>query len=89
MRECKVEVHDCRLFPQQGEMELTEDDGNNLSEMDNEFGEELNDEWGLEREEFQGQSKRNCSISTQVRESGITVTSAATYGGFMHHDAAF
>jgi hypothetical protein len=29
-------------------MELTEDDRNNLSEMDNEFGEELNDEWGLE-----------------------------------------
>jgi len=36
-------------------MELTEDDRNNLSEMDNEFGEELNDEWGLENlEEFQG-----------------------------------
>ena len=35
-------------------MELTEDDGNNLSEMDNEFGEELNDEWGLENlEELQ------------------------------------
>jgi hypothetical protein len=34
---------------------LTEDDRNNLSEMDNEFGEELNDEWGLENlEEFQG-----------------------------------
>ena len=29
-------------------MELTEDDGNNLGEMDNEFGEELSDEWGLE-----------------------------------------
>jgi hypothetical protein len=29
-------------------MELTEDDENNLSEMENEFGEELNDEWGLE-----------------------------------------
>jgi hypothetical protein len=29
-------------------MELTEDDVNNLSEMDNEFGVELNDEWGLE-----------------------------------------
>jgi hypothetical protein len=29
-------------------MELTKDDGNNLSEMDNEFGEELNDEWGLD-----------------------------------------
>jgi len=36
-------------------MELTEDDRNKLSEMDNEFGEELNDEWGLENlEEFQG-----------------------------------
>jgi hypothetical protein len=36
-------------------MELTEDDANNLSEMDNEFGEELNDEWGLEYlEELQG-----------------------------------
>jgi hypothetical protein len=29
-------------------MELTEDNENNLSEMENEFGEELNDEWGLE-----------------------------------------
>jgi hypothetical protein len=36
-------------------MELTEDDVSNLSEMDNEFGEELNDEWGLEYlEELQG-----------------------------------
>ena len=36
-------------------MELTEDDRNNLSEMDNEFGEELNDEWGMENlEELQG-----------------------------------
>jgi hypothetical protein len=36
-------------------MELTEDDRNNLSEMDNEFGEELNDDWGMENfEEFQG-----------------------------------
>ena len=78
MRECKVEVHDCRLFPQQGEMELTEDDGNNLSEMDNEFGEELNDEWGLEnQEELQDQSKCNCAISNQIRESAIIVTSAA------------
>ena len=25
-----------------------EDDGNSVHEMDNEFGEELNDEWGLE-----------------------------------------
>jgi hypothetical protein len=32
---------------------LTEDEGNNLSDMDKEFGEELNDEWGLESlEEF-------------------------------------
>ena len=55
MLECKVEVDDCRLFPWQGDMELTEDDRNNLSEMDNEFGEELNDEWGMENlEEFQG-----------------------------------
>jgi len=45
---CKVEVDDCRLFLLQGEMELTEADVNNLGEMDNEFGEELNDEWGLE-----------------------------------------
>jgi hypothetical protein len=29
-------------------MELTEADVNNLGEMDNEFGEELNDEWGFE-----------------------------------------
>jgi hypothetical protein len=29
-------------------MELTEADVNNLGEMDNELGEELNDEWGLE-----------------------------------------
>jgi hypothetical protein len=34
-------------------MVLTEDEGNNLSEMDKEFWEELNDEWGLESlEEF-------------------------------------
>ena len=66
MLECKVEVDDCRLFPQQGDMELTEDDRNNLSEMDNEFGEELNDEWGMENlEEFQGQTKCNSSISSQ------------------------
>ena len=78
MLECKVEVHDCRLFPQQGEMQLTEDDGNSLSEMDNEFGEELNDEWGLEnQEELQDQSKCNCAISNQIRESAIIVTSAA------------
>ena len=78
MLECKVEVHDCKLFPQQGEMELTEDDGNNLSEMDNEFGEELNDEWGLEnQEELQDQSKCNCTISNQIRESAIIVASAA------------
>ena len=78
MLECKVEVHDCRFFPQQGEMELTEDDGNNLSEMDNEFGEELNDEWGFEnQEELQDQSKCNCSISNQIRESAIIVASAA------------
>ena len=44
----KVEVDDCRLFLQQGEMELTEADVNNLGDMDNEFGEELNDEWGFE-----------------------------------------
>ena len=62
MLECKVEVDDCRLFPQQGDMELTEDDRNNLSEMDNEFGEELNDEWGMENfEEFQGQTRCNSS----------------------------
>jgi hypothetical protein len=45
---CKVEVDDCKLFLWKGEMGLTEADVNNLSEMDNEFGEELNDEWGLE-----------------------------------------
>ena len=90
MLECKVEVDDCRLFLQQGEMELTEDDANNLSEMDNEFGEELNDEWGLESlEELQGQSKCNCSISSQGQKTGNAVTTAASYGGFMHHDAAF
>ena len=86
MLECKVEVDDCRLFPQQGDMELTEDDRNNLSEMDNEFGEELNDEWGLENfEEFQGQTRCNSSISSQ----GITGTNAASYGSFMHRHAAF
>jgi hypothetical protein len=41
-------VDDCKLFPQQGEMELIEDDGNSVNEIDNEFGEELNDEWGLD-----------------------------------------
>jgi len=32
----------------QGEMTLIEDDGNSANEMDNEFGEELYDEWGLD-----------------------------------------
>ena len=49
-----------------------------LSEMDNEFGEELSDEWGLEnQEELQDQSKCNCAISNQIREYVIIVTSAA------------
>jgi len=29
-------------------MVLTEDDGNSVTDLDNDFGEETNDEWGLE-----------------------------------------
>ena len=27
---------------------MTEDDGNSVTDMDNDFGEETNDEWGIE-----------------------------------------
>jgi hypothetical protein len=36
-----------RIFPVNVQIESMEDDGNSVDEMDNEFGEELNDEWGL------------------------------------------
>jgi len=29
-------------------MAMTEDDGNSATDMDNDFGEETNDEWGIE-----------------------------------------
>jgi hypothetical protein len=34
-----------RIFPVNVQIESMEDDGNSVDEMDNEFGEELNDEW--------------------------------------------
>ena len=36
-----------RFFPVNVQIESMEYDGNSIYEMDNEFGEELNDEWGL------------------------------------------
>ena len=36
------------IFAVNVQIKSTEDDGNSVHEMDNEFGEELNDEWGLE-----------------------------------------
>lgn len=36
-----------RLFPVNVQIESMEDDGNSVDEIDNEFGEELNDEWGI------------------------------------------
>jgi hypothetical protein len=34
------------IFPVIVQIESLEEDGNSVDEMDNEFGEELNDEWG-------------------------------------------
>ena len=36
-----------RIFSVSVQIESIEDDGNGVDEMDNEFAEELNDEWGL------------------------------------------
>jgi hypothetical protein len=36
-----------RNFPVNVQIESMEDDGNSVDEMDNEFSEDLNDEWGL------------------------------------------
>jgi hypothetical protein len=34
------------IFPINVQIESLEDDGSSVDEMDSEFGEELNDEWG-------------------------------------------
>jgi hypothetical protein len=35
------------IFAVNVQIQAVEDDGNSVDEMDDEFGEELNDEWGL------------------------------------------